>query len=91
MALGELAAVDRRGTIRRPTATTASPIGTLTRKIAGQLNACVRMPPARTPEVPPSPAIAPQIPRARLRSAPSAKLVVMIARLAGEMTAAPSP
>ena len=37
------------------------------------------------------PAIAPHTPSARLRSAPSAKEVVMIARLAGESTAPPRP
>jgi hypothetical protein len=49
------------------------------------------MPPNSTPAAAPLPPIAPQIPSALLRSAPSSKVVMMIASVAGEMIAAPSP
>ena len=67
------------------------PIGTLTNSTQRQLRPLVRIPPRSTPAAPPAPATAPQIPSARLRSAPSAKVVVMIERAAGETIAAPSP
>jgi hypothetical protein len=51
----------------------------------------VSTPPARTPTAAPEPPIAPQIPSALLRSAPSSKVVMMIERAAGEMIAAPRP
>ncbi len=60
-------------------------------KTAGQLKAWVRAPPSRTPAEPPMPPIAAQRPRARLRSTPSLKEPVTIARLAAEITAAPKP
>ena len=49
------------------------------------------MPPNSTPAAAPLPPIAPQIPSALFRSAPSSNVVVMIASVAGEMIAAPSP
>ena len=49
------------------------------------------MPPRSTPAAPPKPAMAPQMPSALLRSAPSSKVVVRIDSAAGEMIAAPSP
>ena len=49
------------------------------------------MPPSSTPAAPPVPAIAPQIPSALLRSAPSWKVVMRIDSAAGEMMAAPTP
>ena len=49
------------------------------------------MPPNSTPAAAPLPPIAPQIPSALFRSAPSSKVVMMIASVAGEMIAAPSP
>ena len=49
------------------------------------------MPPSSTPAAPPAPPIAPQMPTARLRAAPSAKVVVRIDREAGAITAPPSP
>src|SRR6185312_15519596 len=72
-------------------AAAASPIGTLTNSTQRQLSPLVRTPPRRTPAAPPAPATAPQIPRARLRSAPSANVVVMIESAAGETMAAPRP
>ncbi len=49
------------------------------------------MPPKRTPAAAPLPPIAPQIPSALFRSAPSSNVVVMIESVAGETIAAPSP
>ncbi len=46
---------------------------------------------AARPAAPPAPATAPHTPSARLRSAPSAKVVVMIDSAAGETIAAPVP
>ena len=66
-------------------------MGTFTNSTHRQLSPLVRMPPSRTPAAPPAPATAPQMPSARLRSEPSAKVVVMIASAAGETIAAPSP
>ena len=68
-----------------------SPIGTLTNSTQRQLRPLVRIPPSSTPAAPPAPATAPQIPSARLRSEPSANVVVMIDSAAGETIAAPSP
>ena len=48
-------------------------------------------PPSSAPAVPPAAPIAAQAPSARLRSWPSVKVVVMIASVAGEITAPPSP
>jgi hypothetical protein len=79
------------GTIRTTSGSTSSTTGTLTRKTQRQLRYSVRMPPSRTPTAPPAPATAPQTPSALLRSLPSAKIEVTIARAAGESSAAPSP
>ena len=68
-----------------------SPIGTLTNSTQRQLRPLVRMPPSSTPAAPPAPATAPQMPSARLRSEPSANVVVMIDSAAGETIAAPEP
>src|SRR6185312_14974783 len=73
------------------TAMTATPTGTLTKKIHGQLNALVKTPPSNTPTAPPLPATAPQIPSARLRSRPSSKVVVRIDSAAGDIIEAPRP
>ena len=51
----------------------------------------VSMPPSSTPAAPPAPPIAPQMPTARLRAAPSAKVVVRIDSEAGAITAPPRP
>ena len=67
------------------------PIGTLTNSTHSQPAYWVRMPPSSTPAAPPEPATAPQTPSARLRSAPSAKVVVTSDSAAGEMIAAPRP
>lgn len=66
-------------------------MGTLTRKIHGQLRTSVRMPPISRPKAPPAPAMAPHTPIARVRSLPSANVVVTIDRAAGETSAAPRP
>ena len=63
----------------------------LMKKIHDQLSALVSAPPSSTPAAPPLPDAAPQIPRARLRSRPSLKVVVRIDRAAGDNIAAPSP
>ena len=67
------------------------PTGTLTKKIHSQPRYLVRTPPASTPTAAPEPPIAPQIPSALFRSAPSSKVVVMIESAAGVMIAAPRP
>ena len=51
----------------------------------------MRMPPSRSPNAPPPAAIALHTPSAFVRSAPSAKVVVMIDSAAGETSAPPSP
>ena len=51
----------------------------------------VSMPPASRPRAPPAPATAPNTPKARLRSGPSAKLVVIRARAVGAAMAPPTP
>ena len=48
-------------------------------------------PPSSTPAAPPAPPMAPQMPTARLRAAPSVKVVVRIESEAGAMIAPPSP
>ena len=68
-----------------------TPTGTFTKKIHSQPRYLVRIPPASTPTAAPEPPIAPQIPSALFRSAPSSKVVVTIESAAGEMIAAPMP
>src|SRR5262245_16604690 len=72
-------------------ASTIAPAGTLTKKIHDQPKALVSAPPSRTPAAAPLPEAAPQTPSARLRSRPSANVVVRMDRAAGESNAAPSP
>src|SRR5437773_7312689 len=67
------------------------PTGTLTKKIHGHENVCVSRPPRTRPTAEPPTAMAAHTPSAFARSAPSANVVVMIERAAGEMSAAPSP
>ena len=67
------------------------PTGTLTKKIQGHENTCVRNPPRIRPTAEPPIAIAAQTPSALARSAPSAKVIEMIESAAGEMSAAPKP
>ena len=69
----------------------AAPTGTLTKKIHSHESVSVRMPPSRRPTAPPPAAIPPQMPSALVRSGPSGNVVVMIARAAGETSAAPKP
>ena len=77
--------------MRGASAAAAIPIGTLTNSTQRQFSPLVRIPPSSTPAAPPAPATAPQMPSARLRSAPSANVVVMIDSAAGETIAAPRP
>ncbi len=72
-------------------AITASPTGTLMKKTHGQLRYEVRTPPSSTPAAPPLPEAAPQMPSARLRSAPSAKVVIRMDSAAGANSAPPRP
>jgi hypothetical protein len=66
------------------------PTGRLMKNTHGQLAYSISNPPASTPTAAPAPAIAAQIPSARLRSAPW-KVVVIIASAAGDSSAAPTP
>src|SRR3954453_21823595 len=68
-----------------------TPIGTLTNRTHSQPRYSVNTPPSSTPAAPPDPATAPQTPSARLRSAPSEKVLVTIDSAAGETSAAPRP
>ena len=61
------------------------------KKTHDQLSALVSAPPSSTPAAPPLPETAPQMPSARLRSRPSAKVVIRIDSAAGETSAAPRP
>ena len=61
------------------------------KKIQGQERSWVRAPPTTRPTALPPMAIAAQTPSAFARSAPSWKVVVMMASAAGEMNAAPKP
>ena len=79
------------GTSRSAASTMPTPIGTLMKKIHSQESVSVRIPPSSRPTALPPDAIAAQIERALVRSAPSAKLVVMTASAAGDMSAAPRP
>ena len=89
----ELPASSRRLSRRTRGANAAAmiPIGTLTNSTQRQLSPLVRIPPSSTPAAPPAPATAPQIPSARLRSGPSANVLVTIDSAAGETIAAPMP
>jgi len=76
---------------RGVSASTATPIGTLMKKTQRQVNTSTSTPPSSSPIAPPTPAIAPQTARARLRAGPSAKVVRMIESAAGETIAPPRP
>ena len=67
------------------------PTGTFTKKFHCHDSASVRMPPSSSPTAAPPAAIADQTPRAFVRSGPSANVVVMIDRAAGDTSAPPSP
>ena len=89
---GELDRSDRLSrTSLGESAKAITPTGTFTKKIHSQPRYLVSTPPARTPTAAPDPPIAPQMPSALLRSAPSSNVVVMIESAAGEMIAAPRP
>ncbi len=89
---GEPSCAPRLSRTRRGARANAStPTGTLTKKIHSQPRYFVSTPPASTPTAAPEPPIAPQIPSALFRSAPSSKVVMMIESAAGEMIAAPKP
>src|SRR3954468_24445347 len=79
------------GSTREVIAAANSAIGTLTNRTHCQPRYSVSTPPSSTPTAPPEPATAPQTPSARLRSAPSAKVVVRMDSAAGERIAAPRP
>ncbi len=68
-----------------------SAIGTLTKKIHCQPAYWVMIPPRSTPIAPPAPAMPPSAPSALLRSAPSAKVTVVIENTDGERIAAAAP
>ena len=67
------------------------PIGTFTNRTHRHDSHEVRMPPAIRPMAPPATATAPNTPKARLRSSPSAKLVVINDSAVGAAMAAPTP
>ena len=66
-------------------------IGTLTKKIHSQPTYWVKTPPRSTPIAAPEPAIAPRIPSALFRSAPSRKVTDVIEKTDGESAAPASP
>ncbi len=70
---------------------TAAPIGTLTRKIQCQLSRSVRIPPRRTPRLPPPAATNPNTPIAFVRSAGSTNSDIISESDTAETTAPPSP
>ena len=72
-------------------AAAARPTGTLTRNTARQLVNSTSTPPRTWPATKPTEEIAPYRPMARVRSAPSGKLVVMRDSAAGATIAAPAP
>ena len=72
-------------------ATTAMPIGTLTRKIQFQASASVMIPPSNTPIEPPPAATKPKTPIAFARSAGSVKSVMISESATAETTAPPTP
>jgi hypothetical protein len=67
------------------------PMGTFTNSTQRHDSQEVRMPPASRPMAPPATATAPKTPKARLRSVPSAKLVVINDSAVGAAMAAPTP
>jgi hypothetical protein len=67
------------------------PMGTLTNSTQRHDSHEVSMPPASRPMDPPATAVAANTPKARLRSRPSAKLVVISDRAVGAAMAAPIP
>jgi hypothetical protein len=72
-------------------ATTAAPIGMLTRKIQCQSSTSVRTPPSSTPIEPPPEATKPKMPIALARSAGSVKRFMVSESDTADATAPPSP
>ena len=70
---------------------TATPIGTLTRKIQCQLSVSVRTPPRSTPRLPPPDMTKPKMPIAFARSACSVKRFIINDSATAETTAPPNP
>ena len=79
------------GTKRTASAIAARPTGTLTKKIHCQESSEVSTPPSRRPMAPPPTAMALHTPSARVRSRPSANVVVSTESAAGAMSAPPRP
>ncbi len=79
------------GTMRTASSAVAIPTGTFTKKIQRQETYSVRIPPSSMPTAPPPTAIVAHTPMARVRSRPSANVVVTIESAAGETSAAPRP
>jgi hypothetical protein len=69
----------------------ATPTGTLMKKIHSHPTVSVITPLSSTPTAAPEAPTPPHIPRARLRSSPSGKIVVRIESAAGAIIAAPKP
>src|SRR3954451_13405868 len=76
---------------RRAASTATSPMGTLMKRIHCQPSASVSTPPTSAPAAPPAAPIAAHAESARLRSAPSVKVVVRMDSVAGATTAPPRP
>ena len=79
------------GRSRKDSATTATPIGTLTRKIQCQSSELVRMPPSSTPIEPPPEATKPKMPIAFARSAVSVNNVIVSESDTADAIAPPTP
>ncbi len=78
--------------IQRGVASTMSrPMGTLTNSTHRQFSHSTSMPPASRPIAPPPAETAAKTPKARLRSGPSRKVVLIRARDVGEAMAPPTP
>src|SRR5918994_3659585 len=81
----------RPGTMVRTSATSTTPMGTLTRNTHSQPGPVVRAPLTITPIDAAVPDTAAKTPSALVRAGPSANVVVTIDRAAGDAKAAPRP
>ncbi len=79
------------GRMRGASTAAPRPIGTLIQKIHSQPQVSASTPPRITPTMDAIPDSEPHTPSALLRSGPSAKVLVRIARAAGVISAAPKP
>ena len=79
------------GSSLNDSATTAMPIGMLTRKIQCQSSELVRTPPSRTPIDPPPEATKPKMPIAFARSAGSVNSLIVSESDTADATAPPTP